>query len=44
MGGTVAIVPSLPPVMRRTTMGARALERDRQEEYHVILDTKSHEL
>jgi hypothetical protein len=37
MGGMVVVVLSLPLAIRRTVTGARALERDRREEYHVIL-------
>jgi hypothetical protein len=38
MSGTVTVAPSLPPAMRRAATGAGALERDRWEEYHVILN------
>jgi hypothetical protein len=44
MSGMITVVPSLPPATRRAAMGAWALERDRQEEYHVILDAGRHEL
>jgi hypothetical protein len=40
MSGTISVAPSLPPATRRAVMGAWALERDRQEEYRVILDAE----
>jgi hypothetical protein len=40
MGGTFAVVLSLPPAMRRAATGAQAHERDRREEYHVVLDAE----
>jgi hypothetical protein len=44
MGGTIAVVPSLPPTTRKAVTGARTLQRDRWEEYHVILNAERHEL
>jgi hypothetical protein len=38
------VVSSLPPAMRRMRTGAWALQRDKQEEHHVILDSERHEL
>jgi hypothetical protein len=38
--GMVTVAPSLPPVMRRAAMGARALKGNRREEYHVILNAE----
>jgi hypothetical protein len=40
MSGMVMVAPSLPPPTRRAVTGARALERDRREEHHVILDAE----
>ena len=40
MGGTVTVAPSLPPATRRAATGAMALERDRREEYHVVLNVE----
>jgi hypothetical protein len=40
MGGMVAVVSSLPLAMRRAATGARTLQRDRCEEYHVVLDVE----
>jgi hypothetical protein len=40
VSGTVTVVPSLPPATRRASTGVRALERDRREEPHVILDAE----
>jgi hypothetical protein len=44
MSGMITVAPSLPPTTRRAATGARALERDRREEYHVVLNVEWHEL
>jgi hypothetical protein len=40
MSGMITVAPSLPPATRRAAAGAGVLERDRREEYHVVLNAE----
>jgi hypothetical protein len=44
MSGMITVVLSLPPATRGAAKGAWVLEKNKWEEYHVILDAERHEL
>jgi hypothetical protein len=44
MSGMITVAPSLPPMTRMAATGARALEKDRRGDYHVVLNVEWQEL